>query len=158
MHIFLPTGEKVLFDAVDLPLLAKHSWSKGSAGRAFAKVKGKLVPMHRMLLGLMTGDGLMVDHANRDFLDNRRANLRVCTHHQNMQNKLEGWGNKSGLKGVCWHKKSSKWSAEIKYNGSRKYLGLFLSKEDAHEFYCLAADLVHGKFANYGESREMAAA
>lgn len=43
--------------------------------------------MHRHVLGLMRGDGKLVDHINRDSLDNRLANLRICTWAENNKNR-----------------------------------------------------------------------
>ena len=45
--------------------------------------KTKTVRMHREIMN--APDGLLVDHINRNPLDNRRANLRLATYSQNMQ-------------------------------------------------------------------------
>lgn len=39
--------------------------------------------------------------------------------------------NKSGFKGVRWHKASNKWISTIGYNGKEIHLGVFSEKEDA---------------------------
>jgi hypothetical protein len=43
--------------------------------------------MHRQIMGLWFGDPEEVDHRNRDTLDNRRANLHIVTHAENMRNR-----------------------------------------------------------------------
>ncbi len=45
------------------------------------------VSMHRQIMGLVRGDGKIVDHINRDSLDNRRGNLRLCTYSENNKNR-----------------------------------------------------------------------
>lgn len=46
--------------------------------------KGKTIRMHSVLM--QPPKGLEVDHLNGNPLDNRRSNLRICTHKQNCQN------------------------------------------------------------------------
>lgn len=48
----------------------RADWSTG---------KNKAVWMHREILGLKEGDGIIVDHRNSDSLDNQRENLRAVT-------------------------------------------------------------------------------
>lgn len=80
--------------------------------------------LHRTILDAPSS--LVVDHTNHDTLDNRRSNLRLLTNAQNFQNMNGPYKNsKSGIRGVCWHKATSKWYAFIKVNGKCKYLGLY---------------------------------
>ena len=64
--------------------------------------------MHRLILGL-TDPAVHTDHINGDGLDNHRANLRVCSHAENMRNSRKRVNNKSGFKGVSWNKAKGKW-------------------------------------------------
>lgn len=54
--------------------------------------------MHHLLLG--AADGQLVDHINDDPLDNRRANLRIVTPQQNVQNKRPSSCSLTGINGV----------------------------------------------------------
>jgi hypothetical protein len=73
----------------------------------------KRVYMHSII---MQANGAQVDHKFGDGLDNRKANLRICTHAQNQMNRGVPSNNKSGFKGVCWHKNMKRWVAYIKVN------------------------------------------
>jgi hypothetical protein len=99
--------------------------------------------MHSVLIGLP-----IVDHWNHDTLDNRRGNLRGCSHAENMRNQKIHSSSKSGLKGVWWNKIRSKWQAQIEVGGIKKHLGLFLSSQDAARAYDTAAKEFHGEFAH----------
>lgn len=87
-----------------------------------------------------------VDHINGLPGDNRFANLRTATHAQNMKNMRMHKDNKSGVKGVRWHKAASKWCAEIWSDGERIHLGLFLELDAARKAYATASTELHGDF------------
>ena len=105
---------------------------------------------HRVAWALHTGEwpGVEIDHENMVRDDNRWSNLREATHGQNNQNKLAPGNNKSGFKGVHWHKGSGKWRAQIRAGDVRKDLGLHESAELAGKAYAEASKALHGKFSN----------
>ncbi len=103
------------------------------------------------LARLITGalPGMIVDHINGDTLDNRRANLRVCTMAQNVRNRKKPRTNTSGYKGVHWMPRHKKWMAKITCAGKHIFLGLFDDPAEAHAAYCAAAKKYHGDFARF---------
>ena len=68
-----------------------------------------------------------IDHINRDKLDNRLHNLRVCTDSTNAMNQKIRADNNSGHKGVHFNNQAGKW--ETKFRG--KYLGIYPTLEEA---------------------------
>ena len=70
-------------DAEDVDRLAKHSWSIGIDGYPQARVSGKMMRMHELLVGQFRGEGLVIDHINHNRADNRKDNLRIVTPAQN---------------------------------------------------------------------------
>jgi hypothetical protein len=79
-------------------------------------------------------------------LDNRRSNLRI-TIDRNPQNQCKHTNNKSGFKGVSWHKATQKWQAGIQANSEQIYLGVFPTPELAANAYDDAALKYHDEFA-----------
>lgn len=85
-----------------------------------------------------------VDHINGVKHDNRIANLRLATLSENMQNrKTAQVNNASGYLGVHWHKRTSKFRANIQYNGKVKYIGRFDTAEEASVAYIAAKRQLH---------------
>lgn len=82
--------------------------------------------LHRYLLN--PSKELTVDHINRNPLDNRRCNLRICTQFENNQNQSS---NKSGKVGVSFNKKQNKYVAYIKVKRKHITLGEFKNFDDA---------------------------
>jgi len=100
--------------------------------------------MHRHIL--YVPEGFVIDHINRNGLDNRKANLRPATVAQNAQNAVKR-KNRSGYKGVWLAKDKRKWRAAIWHNNKREYLGYFNSPRQAAKAYDTAAKKHHGEFA-----------
>lgn len=104
------------------------------------------VPMHRVVA--KTPAGMITDHINRNTLDNRRENLRICTRAENARNTDVYKNNKSGFRGVYWKTREKKYIAQIKVNGEIIRVGRFDSPEEAARAYDEAAVRYFGEFAN----------
>lgn len=121
------------------------------AGYRRGAVDGVSYRAHRVIWKLRTGeDPVVVDHINNDPLDNRWCNLRAATHEGNSRNARLRKDSTSGLRGVHYSNVYKRWMAQIGVRGRNKYLGLYDTKEDAHEAYKRAARELHGEYANFG--------
>ena len=89
----------------------------------------------------------LVDHKNRNRLDNRKENLRLCTNQQNLQNREAQRNNKLRNKGVHWRKDIKKFHARIQVNGRKINLGYFNVLGDADSAYRNAEEKYFGEFA-----------
>ena len=110
--------------------------------------------VHRVLAKafIQNPDNLpVIDHIDGDRLNNALSNLRWCTVAQNNQNSRKRKQNKSGFKGVSWHKQVRKWQASIKVNRKSHYLGYFTRLEDAALAYNRAAIAHFGPYARLNE-------
>ena len=143
-------GGVVLVDADDIPALAPYRWrsvvcNRTRSGEYTYVVRGPANGMnfiHRFLT--QAPDGLVVDHLNGDRLDNRKCNLRVCTHQQNMVNRKFPVNNTSGYRGVSWSARHGKWRAGIKRFGKTRHLGFFEDRQQASAAYERARAAIDG--------------
>jgi hypothetical protein len=92
-------------------------------------INGKMKLLHRWILN--TPDGIKIDHIDRDGLNNRKSNLRHATHGQNRQNMGAYRSNKTGIRGVTFHKLTGKYQVNVQVDGVQKYMGLFSTIEEA---------------------------
>lgn len=112
--------------------------------------KKMTVLMHREIAE--TPRGWHTDHVNGNGLDNRRVNLRICSHAENMRNRRPQ-GGASQYKGVFASSHSNAWRAEIKVGGARIRLGSWTHEDDAAKAYDAAARYYHGEFAQTNFAR-----
>jgi hypothetical protein len=73
-------------DHGDVNLVKKHGWHLDYRGYVVAGIKGKPVFLHRLIMNFPKSPDV-IDHLNRDKLDNRRSNLRVCSIKANAKNR-----------------------------------------------------------------------
>ena len=122
--------------------------SIGKDGYCTFQLKGKHYTNHKVIWQLVYGEipyGYVVDHRDRNRSNNSRANLRLATFSQNLQNSK---GKGKYLKGARLNKKTGKWYASITEDGRLKYLGSFNTELAAHKAYLAAAKILHGEFFN----------
>jgi hypothetical protein len=144
-----------IVDPEDYERLRKYEWfSRKGRNSYYANRHGirkkngnkSLIQMHRMIIEVP--EGKVVDHKNRNGMDNRKANLRPATHSQNMCNKRKHPGKKnSKYRGVYWKKSHRKWAALIGFQRKKINLGYFNNEIDAAKAYDEAAKKYHGEFA-----------
>jgi len=139
------TNREILIDSEDYELISKCLWHESSSGYAVSSVKPRIW-MHKLIMGHEVSF-LLVDHINRNKLDNRKRNLRHCTHSQNQMNKQVSKGKSSKYKGVCYKKDIKKWRGLIQKDRVRHLLGWFDTEEAAALAYNAKAKELYGEFA-----------
>ncbi|MGN6656407.1 MAG: HNH endonuclease [Rhodanobacter sp.] len=89
---------------------------------------------HRVSYELAVGpipDGMFIDHMCHNRACVNPAHLHVVTRKQNNENLVIRSDNKSGVRGVCWNKKLSKWKGSVRHNGHQTHVGYFDSIAEA---------------------------
>jgi hypothetical protein len=116
--------------------------------------KAKIFKVHR-LVGMAFIENIdnknCIDHKNNITTDNRAENLRWATHAENMQNAKIRKDNTSGIKGVYFNKGKNKWTAQIRIDGQRIYIGSYITSEEATTARRRMALSVFGEFLNDSE-------
>jgi hypothetical protein len=139
-------------DDVDADLSAIKWFSIGGyAARINPDARPVRIMIHRIVMARIIGRELtnseIVDHINRNSLDNRRGNLRLATRKTNGQNRAQNRNSRSTYKGVCWFKAGRNWRATISVDGKQYTVGYFDNIRDAVIAYNLAAKEYFGEFA-----------
>lgn len=90
----------------------------------------------------------VVDHIDRDTLNNSIENLRASNKSTNGMNRPAPTNNTSGAKGVRWHKGAKKWMVQIMIGKKGIYKGLYSDFEDAKNVASKAFEELHREFAH----------
>lgn len=153
-EIPLTKGKIAIVDDAWYPALSQFHWhyaaAPGKAGYARRRVslangKSKVMAMHDFILPPVAG--YVVDHCNRNTLDNRYHNLRYCEPKDNTLNRAGSRSGKSIYKGVAPAKSAGTWRAVIVIHGKQKALGVFDTEEAAAWAYNVAAKEAFGEYA-----------
>lgn len=153
------TGLIAIVDEADFEELNRFRWRSKKAHKCenlfyavrtslkTESIKKTAILMHRQILKL-TDKTVIVDHKNRNGLDNQRCNLRTCTISQNNANRSAMPNKTSSFLGVCYNHDRKKWLAAISSNNQTRIIGRFNTEIEAAIAYNNKAKELHGEFAN----------
>lgn len=141
-------GEVIVIDAEDWNAVKEYSWRVDNSGYAVTTINGRAVYLHRMILGDAIPKGYEVDHADGDKLYNRRRNLRICKHRENLRNRGISKNNTSGYPGVfaC---RDGRYRVTIMVDYNAINIGRYNTFEEAVEARKKAEDNYHQGFAGH---------
>ena len=124
-------------DKSDYDLIKWNSWYKSVRWYVETRKNTKLMKLHRLIMN--APEWSIIDHINRDKLDNRKENLRYCTHTENMRNT---WSRNSLYK---WVYKDKKWKYVARCK--RIFIWSFSNERDAGLAYNEVAKKEFAEFA-----------
>ena len=109
---------------------------RGGKPQPYGHYRGR--PAHRVAWEDANGRpipvGMLVDHSCHQTLCVNPDHLRLVTNKQNLENRAGlNLNNKSGYRGVFWHKKNNNWCAQICHQGKRIHVGSFMDVVAAAE-------------------------
>ena len=141
-YIYLHSGEGAIVDDADYDRVNALKWHMHPQGYATAWLglgqTGRVkVLMHRFVLGV--ANDTIVDHIDRNKLNNTQSNLQIVTQSQNLQKRAPKQGRR--FRGVYASRKG--WRVSI----GRKFVYGFASEEEAAREYDRLAIKEYGKFA-----------
>lgn len=108
--------------------------------------------MHRIIMNI-DDPKIEVDHINHDTSDNRKCNLRLTTHAENLRNTKLYKNSTTGITGITVLK-NGRYNAHISYNGKTKNLGNYIDLEDAIQARKDAEEKYFGEYS-YAASQEL---
>lgn len=143
-------------DLEDIKKIKEFKWYRDDKGYAFNGTENR--KMHRVILDLVKyrDSKIKVDHINGDPLDNRKENLRKCTHAQNLRNRNFEKGSEN-FNGISFNKLVKKWETYITVNDERIRLGFYKDKIEAMAARLEAEIKYYGEYAgnNYAYVRKL---
>jgi hypothetical protein len=148
--IQLTKGHFHVVDADEYERVRKIVWTVSWSWtvQSFYGYNTRVGKLHRYILGLAKGDPRTGDHKDPSRTwDNRRRNLRIANDNQQVWNQRLRKDNKSGFKGVSWHRTMKQYRAAIRANGVCRVLGYDPDPAICGEMYRVAAEALHGEFA-----------
>ena len=129
----------IVDDDIELP---KGKWTLNKNGYAYKHIGGKRGKVWTLQGWIMqTPKGMQTDHLNGNRLDNRRANLHICTGSLNNQ-RIGGIH-----RGIHWYKPTNRWRVGIAFKKRSFHLGYFKNLKDAIIVYNERAKEIYGKMA-----------
>ena len=134
---------KIDIDEIDN--LKDIRWYLGSQGYIVGCTKNKKnITLHKYIT--KTGSRQLIDHINRNKLNNRKCNLRGASHQENCFNKTHQKNNKLNCKGVR-KVPSGRYNAYIGIDKKQISLGTYDTLEQAKEARKKAEEKYFGKYA-----------
>jgi hypothetical protein len=160
-RIYMGGKDWTILDREDYYKFGNIKWALGGRKNNFYAIGGirnkdgelEKVSLHRLILN--PPENKLVDHRNGNGLDNRRENLRLATHAQNMLNRRKQKNTSSKFIGVYFDKQTGKWRAKIKVNSKTMHIGRFDSELQAALAYDRTAKLYHGEFSKFNFPKEI---
>jgi hypothetical protein len=153
-RIKLTRGKYAIVDVEDFERLNKYKWHCTHCGYAKTAVPNKSdkgprqipVSMHKLICP--APDGMIIDHINRNSLDNRKANLRAATQKQNVWNrKFKRTKGRTRYNGIRWDKNKEKWQVRLTINGRRESFGYYADEIEAAKAFDRVAKKYRGEYA-----------
>ncbi len=122
---------RAIIDLDDVERCKEYKWTLRNDDYVASKKNYNHIKLHRFIA--RTPKGLHTDHINKNRLDNRKSNLKICTQQENNKNKGMYKTNKSGYRGVDIRvfKDRTVYDAGMRFEGVSYYLGRFNTLEEA---------------------------
>jgi len=121
----------IIVDGQDLWLLSAYTWRRDPNGyiRTYKRLPDRTlvgIALHHYIVGQPTDANTVVDHGDRNQLNNRRSNLSYVSHWESAENR----SSTTDAPGVELFPSGS-WRAWARRGGVRYHIGTYPTKEEA---------------------------
>lgn len=142
-------GINIIVDKIYWHKLMEYKWSINGNQYVGGRCNKKIINMHQYIYELHHGNiPELIDHVNKNKLDNRIENLAEKTSSHNNHNRTKLKNASSKYYGVSYGKANKTWQSEITKDGKRYYLGRHKNEIDAAIAYNNKATELYGDNAN----------
>lgn len=150
VEVTATNGMKFYIDKTDETIARKHKWHicTNSSGY-YTVLSSKRILLYQLLLGFPKD--CEIDHIDLNPLNNRRSNLRICTHQQNQMNQPLQSNNTSGVTGVRYYKARSKFVARLKICQKDIHLGYYDTFQEAVQARNVGMECMFGEYGRYND-------
>ena len=144
-------GDFLIFiDEEDIDKIEKYQWHISKKCNSYYVYNNEVGPLHRYLLN-ENNPNIIIDHKNRNPLDNRKQNLRRTDKSGNGKNISMKSNNTSGYMGIRYDKLRNRWCVEIRDNNKNRIRKNFSCKKYGYdEAFKMAYDFRKQKEKEYG--------
>lgn len=130
--LFEGSSQKAIIDKEDIDKVKPFYWRIVNDGYVVSRTRGKnreSIRLHRLIVGNITH--FPTDHINRNKLDNRKCNLRICTPMENANNQGISTTNTTGHKNIIKRTKDNKYVVNFIHMGITYWCGAYNTIEEA---------------------------
>ena len=134
VDVYLTRDKVTVIDKTNLELISKYKWhtlKDGNTYYARTTYKGTSISMHRLITGCPKDK--IVDHIDKNGLNNLNSNLRITTYSINLQRKNCKIG-RTGYRGVRYlddQFRTNPYQAKINVNGIFIHGGCYKTAKEA---------------------------
>jgi hypothetical protein len=125
-----------LADVLNLDFLSQYSYSRTKRGYALSNKK---ITMHELVMGKKADKGYVIDHNDKNKLNNTSDNLHFVSAALNSQNKNKKENCSSQFIGVRIDKNTGNWVTTINLNKHRIHIGTYKDQMEAAKVYDMYA-------------------
>lgn len=122
---------RAIIDLEDVERCKQYKWCLTTKNYVISNDQGRMIKLHRFIKNVLDDEDIEIDHENRNPLNNRKYNLRLCSHRNNSRYKGIQSNNTSGVIGVSYSDRNDKWRVYITPNKKQIHLGYFDDIENA---------------------------
>jgi DNA-binding CsgD family transcriptional regulator len=130
IYLYGKHGGVAIVDASELDHVKQYRWrSRKNKNYLYAETGANGIPLHHIIAG-KPSRGMVIDHVNRNGLDNRRCNLKHVSIADNIRNGRKRNNTTSRYKNVDFY--CGRWRVRIQVNKKLHFIGNFKTEVEAH--------------------------
>ena len=148
-------NKEFYFDLEDYNKIKGYCWREDINGYIVAnKQYREMILLHRLIMNA-ENQNVDVDHIKHNLYDNRKSELRIVKHADNLKNQKINVRNTSGITGVSFNKRDKDWEAYITFNKNHIHLGHYKNFDDAVKARRDAEEKYFGEYSYTNSNKEL---